>query len=126
MGVGCHTLLPGIFSTLGCNPGLPHCRRILYHLIHQGSPRILNWVVYPFSRDLADPGIELGSPALQADSLPAELPGKPFRMAAAAAKSLQSCLSLCDPTDGSPPGSPIPGILQSRTLEWVAISFSNA
>ena len=46
--------------------------------------------------------------------------------AAAAAKSLQSCLSLCDPIDGSPPGSPVPGILQARTLEWVAISFSNA
>ena len=45
---------------------------------------------------------------------------------AAAAKSLQSCLTLCDPIDGSPPGSPIPGILQTRTLEWVAISFSNA
>ena len=40
--------------------------------------------------------------------------------------SLQSCLTLCDPIDGSPPGSPIPGILQARTLEWVAISFSNA
>ena len=43
-----------------------------------------------------------------------------------AAKLLQSCLTLCDPIDGSPPGSPIPGILQARTLEWVAISFSNA
>ena len=46
--------------------------------------------------------------------------------AAAAAKSLQSCLTLCDPIDNSPPGSPVPGILQARTLEWVAISFSNA
>ena len=46
--------------------------------------------------------------------------------AAAAAKSLQSCPTLCDPVDGSPPGSPIPGILQARILEWVAISFSNA
>ena len=46
--------------------------------------------------------------------------------AAAAAKSLQSCPTLRDPTDGSPPGSPVPGILQARTLEWVAISFSNA
>ena len=45
--------------------------------------------------------------------------------AAAAAKSLQLCPTLCDPIDGSPPGSPVPGILQSRTLEWVAISFSN-
>ena len=44
----------------------------------------------------------------------------------AAAKSLQSCMTLCDPIDGSPPGSPVPGILQARTLEWVAISFSNA
>ena len=46
--------------------------------------------------------------------------------AAAAAKSLQSCPTLCDPRDGSPPDSPVPGILQARTLEWVAISFSNA
>ena len=45
---------------------------------------------------------------------------------AAAAKSLQSCQTLCDPIDSSPPGSPVPGILQTRTLEWVAISFSNA
>ena len=46
--------------------------------------------------------------------------------AATAAKSLQSCPTLCDPIDDSPPGSPVPGILQARTLEWVAISFSNA
>ena len=46
--------------------------------------------------------------------------------AAAAAKSLQLCLTLCDPIDSSPPGSAIPGILQARTLEWVVISFSNA
>ena len=46
--------------------------------------------------------------------------------AAAAAKSLQSCPTLCDPRDGSPPGSPVSGILQARTLEWVAIFFSNA
>ena len=59
-------------------------------------------------------------------------PGSPMLVsgfcvtAAPAAKSLQSCPTLCNPTDGSPPGSPIPGILQARTLEWVAISFSNA
>jgi len=47
-------------------------------------------------------------------------------LVAAAAKLLQSCPTLCDPIDGSPPGSPVPGILQARTLEWVAISFSNA
>ena len=49
-----------------------------------------------------------------------------FLAAAAAAKLLQSCPTLCDPIDGSPPGFPVPGILQARTLEWVAISFSNA
>ena len=49
-----------------------------------------------------------------------------FTQHAAAAKSLQSCPTLCNPIDGSPPGSPVPGILQGRTLEWVAISFSNA
>ena len=49
-----------------------------------------------------------------------------YMQSAAAAKSLQSCPTLCDPIDGSPPGSPVPGILQGRTLEWVAISFSSA
>ena len=48
-----------------------------------------------------------------------------YASAAAAAKSLQSCLTLCNPTDGSPPGSSVLGILQARTLEWVAIAFSN-
>ena len=78
--------------------------------------------------DLPDPGTEqCRSPALQADSFLSEPPGKPRveAAAAAAAKSLQSCPTLCDPIDGSPPGSPVPGILQARTLEWVAISFSN-
>ena len=63
------------------------------------------------------------------DSLPAELLREAilyYAAAAAAAKSLQLCPTLCDPIDGSPPGSPIPGILQARTLEWVSISFSNA
>ena len=55
------------------------------------------------------------------------LPNAIYRFnAAAAAKSLQLCPSLCDPIDCSPPGSPVPGILQARTLKWVAISFSNA
>ena len=78
--------------------------------------------------DLPNPGIEPRSPILQADSLPAEPQGKPktTMLRYAAAKSLQSCLTLCDPRDGSPLGSSVPGILQARTLEWVAISFSNA
>ena len=86
---------------------------------------------FPSPGDLPDPGIEPRYPALQANSLPSEPPGKPiegsvfiFPPAAAAAKSLQSCPTLWDPIDGIPPGSAIPGILQARTLEWVAISFS--
>ena len=71
-GVGCHALFQGIFLTQGSNPGLSHCRLFLYHLSHQGSPRII-----PSPADLLDPGIKLGSPALQADSLPTELSGKP-------------------------------------------------
>ena len=55
-----------------------------------------------------------------------EDPGEKSMPESAAAKSLQSCLTLCDPIEGSPPGSPVPGILQARTPEWVAISFSNA
>ena len=52
---GCHTLLQEIFSTQGLNPGLPHWRQILYHLSYQGSPRILQWVAYPFSRGSSRP-----------------------------------------------------------------------
>ena len=58
-------------------------------------------------------------------SHPYMITGKTIALTAAAAKSLQSCLTLCDPIDGSPPGSPVPEILQAITLEWVAISFSN-
>ena len=59
-------------------------------------------------------------------SHPHMITGKTIALTAAAAKSLQSCLTLCDPIDGTLPGSSVPGILQARTLEWVAISFSNA
>ena len=54
-GVGCHTLLQGIFLTEGLNPGFLHCRQILYHLSHQGSPRILEWVAMPSSRGSSQP-----------------------------------------------------------------------
>ena len=86
--------------------------------------RILEWVAIPFSRNPPDQGIK---PTTRASLV---LAGRffflPLAPPAAAAKSLQSCPTLCDPIDGSPPGSHIPGILQARTLEWVAISFSNA
>ena len=83
-------------------------------------PRQEYWSGLPFLSpgDLPDPGIELESLTCPA------LAGRFFT--AAAAKSLQSCSTLCDLIEGSSPGSPIPGILQARTLEWVAISFSNA
>ena len=77
-GVDCHALLQGTFPTWGRNPGLLHCRWILYHLSHQGNPRILEWVAYPSPGDLTKPGIETGSNALQTDSLPAELQGSPI------------------------------------------------
>ena len=80
-GVGCHALLQGIFPTQGLNSGLPHCRWILYHLSHQGSPRRLEWAAYPFSRGhLPNSGIEPGYPALQVDSLPAELQRSPYML----------------------------------------------
>ena len=68
-GVGSLSLLQGIFPTQGSHPGILHCRWILYQLSHQGSPRILEWLAFPFSRGLPDPGIKPGSPAWQADSL---------------------------------------------------------
>ena len=76
----------------------------------------------PSPGNLPVPGIEPQSPTPQADSSSFEPPA----VAAAAAKLLQSCPTLCDPIDGRPSGSPVPGIFQARTLEWVAISFSNA
>ena len=70
--------------------------------------------------ELSNPGSEPRSPVLQADSLPSEPPGVSH---AAAAKSLQSCPTLCDPVDGSPLGSSVPGILQARILAWSGLPF---
>ena len=80
-------------------------------------------------RQTLDPGKTGFKISLRIDSMVSQLLSSNaktvLRDAAAAAKSLQSCPTLRDPIDGSPPGSPVPGILQARTLEWVAISFSN-
>ena len=76
---GCLSLLQGIFPIQGLNPGLLHCRKILYQLSHQGSPRILEWVACPSPVGLPSPGIEPGSPALHTISLPTELSGKPVK-----------------------------------------------
>ena len=86
--------------------------RTLKSLQHQRSKTSIFWHSAFFIVQLSNPYMTTGkTKALTA---------------AAAAKSLQLCPTLCDPIDGSPPGSPVPGILQARTLEWVAISFSNA
>ena len=98
-----------------------------------GFPRQEYWsgLPFPFPGDLPDPGIEPMSPALTGGFFTSELSGKPQRRtaasaaaAAAAAKSLQSCPTLCNPTNYSPPGSSVDGILQANVLKWVAILFS--
>ena len=83
---------------------------VMLHFVSRGSQRDITG-----GKSFAFRFVLVASPVLGASFL-----------AAAAAKSLQSCPALCDPVDGSPPGSPVPGILQARTLERVAISFSNA
>ena len=85
--------------------------------------RILEWVAFPFSRGSSQPRDQTQVSCIAGEFFTS---GATWETHAAAAKSLQSCLSLCDPIGGSPPGSPVPGILQARTLEWVDISFSNA
>ena len=131
-GVGCHFLLQCMkvkseredaqsYRTLSdpmdCSPPCSSGHRIL-------QARILEWDAMSFYGGIfltqeSNPHL-LGLLHWQVGSLPLAPP------AAATAKSLQSCPTLCDPIDGSPPSSPVPGILQARTLEWVAISFSNA
>ena len=115
-GVGCHAFLQGIFPNQGSNPGLLHCRWILYQLSHQGIPTILEWIAYPFSRDLLDPGIELESPALQTDSLPVVCGSVQFSSVA------QSCPTLCDLMNHSTPGLPVHCQLPEFTqihVHWV-------
>ena len=132
-GVDSLSLLQGIFPTQGLKPGLPHCRWILYQLSHKGSPRILEWVASPSPADLPNPGIEPGSPALQADSS-TELPGKPSQFYLYIYRErkkmkvlvAQLCLTLCDPMNCSPPSSSVHGILQAKILDWVAFYFFRA
>ena len=75
--VGCYFLLQGIFPTQGSNPGVAHCRRILYQLSYRGSPIILEWVAYPIFRRSSQPGIKRDL-LQQEDPLPTELSGKPW------------------------------------------------
>ena len=107
----------------GINPGLPCCRQILLPFGPPGKPKntgvgSLSLLQGNFLTQELNRGLLHCRWILQQLSYP----GSPYSTAAAAAKSLQSCPTLCDPIDCNPPGSPIPGILQARTLEWVAIS----
>ena len=128
-GVGSLSLLQGIFPTQGSNPGLPHCRRIFYQLSHQGSPGILEWVAFPFSRRSSQPRDRTQVSHIAGGFfLPAEPAGKPRNTGVGSLSLLQIF-----PTQGSNPGLPhcrrilyqlsqqgSPGI-----LEWVAYPFSN-
>ena len=114
--------------------GLLHCRQILYQLSYKGSLCIRISPSYRTSlRGLShlsrsSQSIKLSSLCCSAGSngpsVSHMVHSSDNTAAAAAAKSLQSCPTLCNPIDCSPPGSPVPGILQARTLEWTAISFS--
>ena len=96
-----------IFPTQGLNPGLPHCRRILYHLSHQGSLRTLERVTYPFSSRSSWPRIKLWSPVLQVDSLLTELPGKPFCVISWTEDNFSIGRSSYSGDSGIPPTSPV-------------------
>ena len=87
---------------------------------------ILEWIAISFSRGSSRARDWACISCTAGRFFTTEPPGKTLVVAAAAAKSLQSCPTLCDPIDGSPRGSPVPEILQARTLEWVAIAFTNA
>ena len=119
-GVGCHALLQEIFPTHTSNPGLLHCRWILYCLSHGGSPRTLE-VVYTFPRDLPDPGIEPGSPALQADSLQLSYQGSPLTIIVTI---YWVVTGESESISRSIPGSSVHTISQARIMEWAAIPFS--
>ena len=113
-------MFKSLCDPIDCNPPGSSVHEIF-------QARILKWVAISFSRDLSNPGIEPGSPALQADSLPSEPLGKPDLadcISEGEGEVAQSCPTLCDPVDCSLPGFSVHGILQARILEWVTISFS--
>ena len=122
-GVGSLSLLQGVFPTQGLNPGLLHCRQILSQLSHKGSPRILEWVTYCFSRESSQPRNWTGVSCI---------PGGFFTNWATREANIFWRLHLSFlvinvvyyPRGCRLPGSSIHGIFQARILEWVAISFS--
>ena len=122
--MGSHSLLQGIFPTQGSNLGLLHCRQIHYHLSHQGSPRILEWLSYPFSRGSSPPRNWTWISCIAGRFLTSWPTNTLLTAEEAVCMHAQSCPTLCDPMDCGPPGSSVHGISQARLLEWVAMSFS--
>ena len=121
-GVGSLSLLQGIFPSQGSNPGLLHCRWILYQPSHKGSPRILEWVAYPFSRGSSWPRNRTEVSCISGRFTTSWTTGEaqqPQFSSVQFSSVTQSCLTLCDPMDYT-----VHGILQARTLELVALPFS--
>ena len=115
------SLLQGSFLTQESNWGLLHCRWILYHLSQQGSPKILEWIAYPFSRGFSRPRNQTGVSCIAGG----------FFTSSAIREAifiyvlwLSPCPTLCTPMDCSPPGSSVHGDSPARILEWVAMPSS--
>ena len=139
--VGSLSLLKGIFPIEGLNPGLPHCGWILYQLSHQESPRILEWIAYPFSSESSQLSNQSGISCIAGRFFTRQLCkyfsfccwnitrclwffSYPIFYVCMCVLVTQSCLTLFDLMNCSPPDSSVHGILQPRILEWVAIPFS--
>ena len=123
-GVGCQALFQGIFPTQGSNPGLLHGRQIHYHQSHQGSPRILEWLSYPFSRGSSPPRNRTWISCIAGRFLTSWATNSLLTAEEDVCMHAQPCPTLCNPMDCSPPGSSVHGISQARVLEGVAMSFS--
>ena len=126
--VGSLSLLQGIFPTQWSNPGLPHCRQILYQLSHKGSPRILEWVTYPFSSGSSRPRNWTGVSCIAGGGrilYQLSYEGSPHIPRKGIALNVisitLSCPALCDPMVYSPPGSSVHGIVQARLLKRVVL-----
>ena len=131
--MGSLSILQRIFPTQRSHPGLQHCKWILYQLSHKGSPRILEWVAYPFSSRSSliqksnwgllhcrQPLYHLS----MREALDTICTYIYYIYICVCARPHQLCLTLCDPMDCSPPGSIFHGIFQARILDWVAMPFS--
>ena len=116
-GVSSLSLLQGIFLTQGSNPGLPHCRWILYQLSHKGSPRILEWVAYPFSSRSSRPRNRTGVSCIAGRFFTNWATRKAHKLIKV--KVAQLCPALQDSM-----GYTVHGILQTGILKWVALLFS--